>query len=136
MSTEPLNCSECGPVTPRIGREGKHLAARCPNCDKWIKWLPQNNDNRRPAAHQDLVRKYGEGYCQMCLRHQSELRDKDTLEAHHVVEFSSQAEPDSSIENIWIVCTPCHRLIHWMRTYHGRNELVDSVAATMGVANA
>lgn len=104
-----------------IQDKGPHYAKYVCFAGHFNDWVPKpdSDKSKRPAKHAGLVHKYGNGYCELCGRTESTLRDSDVLEAHHVLEYSGT--PDSSRENVWIVCTACHRLIHHMRTYHGRS---------------
>jgi len=66
------------------------------------------------------VHKYSDGFCELCLLKPDELPPGQTLEAHHIIEVQDGGSADR--ENIWIVCTKCARLIHWMRTHAGRSN--------------
>ena len=124
---ERVICPKCGDegvvtMGPFEGH-GAYARSDCPKCRRWLKWLPKPAATpKRPAAHADLVAKHSKGYCELCLRSSTELGVGRGLEAHHVVEF--QDGGDESRANLWIVCTSCHKLIHWMRTYVGKNEPV------------
>lgn len=118
-----VNC-RCGAVNIRCQASkgnGVHYAEmRCPQCDRHNGWIPKPDCDKakRPAAHRNLVKKSGIKKCQMCLRHERELVSPDCLHAHHVEEYRTGG--DSGLENIWIVCSACHRLIDWTRTYLNR----------------
>lgn len=118
----------------RVRDSGPHYADLiCNTCGKHngFKSKPDADRSKRPKAHTDLVAKFGRGFCELCLRPKCELRKCDVLEAQHVEEY--QGGGDSSRENIWIVCTACHKLIHWMRTYHGHNKITpDSEGSDAG----
>jgi len=51
----------------------------------------------------------------MCLIKEVDLPPRETLEGHHVVEYANGGTDDA--DNVWVVCTACHKLIHWRRTY-------------------
>lgn len=113
-------------VTPRA--TGVHYAdIHCVKCGKHLGFAekPDNDATkyRRPNQHKDLVLAYGKDFCEMCLRHASELPKGTTLEAQHVIEFKDGGSHKR--ENIWIVCTACHKLIHHTRTYHGHTTLIN-----------
>lgn len=118
-------------LTPDLPHYGKLV---CDMCGCWRRWLPKPDTDptkhRRTKQHTDLVRQFSKGYCEMCLMTAGELDDGRVLEAHHVLEYQTGGDP--SRENIWILCTGCHKLVHWMRTYVGKNEpltgLIDEVA--------
>lgn len=103
---------------------GGHYAKRiCGKCQKTNGWAPkpENEKVKRPAKHKSLVDKYGNGFCELCLRMESELESWHTLEGHHILEFSEGGSEKA--ENVLIVCTACHKLIHWLRTYHGTEQI-------------
>lgn len=140
MSDAPLEylapcprCGDGGPHAVTLMTEGKHYAkARCVACDAFLRWLPKPADDatkyKRPQKHRNLVAEYGSGYCEMCLREQHELAKGESLEAQHVIEF--QDGGSEKRENIWILCTSCHSLVHWLRRYKGRNNITITNAAT------
>jgi predicted restriction endonuclease len=94
-----------------------HARADCQDCGRFLQWLPKPDAERirRPAAHRELVRKYSRGFCELCGTREADLPPGQTLEAQHVEEYHEGGEPKR--ENIWIVCTACHKLIHWRRTW-------------------
>ncbi len=113
-------CKQCGsdnllaeetPDTPH------HAKEMCGDCGAYQRWLPKPDSEkaRRPAAHRDLVRKYSEGYCELCLIAEDNLPAEQTLEGHHIIEH--QDGGGEGRENIQIVCTKCHKLIHWNRNH-------------------
>jgi 5-methylcytosine-specific restriction endonuclease McrA len=104
-----------------VMQTGPHYAKLiCPQC-RGVQWMPKPDTDptkyTRPAAHTDLVEKYSRGFCELCLREKGELRKRDTFMAHHVWPF--KYDGSEGRENIWILCTACHRLVEWQRTYHG-----------------
>ncbi len=120
------HCGYEGPHTVTPATTGVHHAkVCCAACRRMLRWLPKPDSDptkyRRPQQHRDLVNAYGEGFCEMCLRSSAELPKGQTLEAQHVREYQHGGE--NSRENIWIVCTACHRMIHHIRTYHGHNQV-------------
>lgn len=126
------HCGYEGIQTVTITETGVHYAnVRCAKCARQLRWLPKPDSDptkyRRPTQHRDLVTAYSSGFCEMCLRSQAELPKGQTLEAQHVREFKDGGS--NKRENIWIICTGCHRLVHWVRTYHGttqfRNQATD-----------
>lgn len=115
-------CDHDGPQVVRLVETGVHYAqVKCRLCGQFLKWLPKpDNDKskyRRPPQHRDLVLAYGRGFCEMCLRKQADLPKGQTLEAQHVVEYQNGGTSDR--ENLWIICTACHKLVHWVRYWHG-----------------
>lgn len=135
-------CNADGPHQMTLRTTGVHYAdLKCRQCGKHL-GFPKKPDSdqtkyRRPQQHQNLVIAYGKDFCEMCLRHVSEFPKGTTLEAQHVIEY--QDGGTNKRENIWIVCTACHRMIHWIRTYHGavkiRNQATDAMLFTPGVSD-
>lgn len=120
MSDYP-KCRRCGaqwePVFERC-ETGVHFGKEtCQACGAFIRWVPKPSTERkaREAAHRDLVRKFSLGFCELCGILEESLPRGETLHAHHVDEYQDGGEPVRS--NIQIVCTACHSLIHWRRTY-------------------
>jgi len=110
------SCRGCGDSTAVeiVQSSGPHYGRlECATCGVVRAWLAKPKTTNRPAAHRDLVAKYGEGYCQLCLRKETELPGGQTLEGHHVREYQDGGQ--ASRENVWVVCTSCAKLIHWVR---------------------
>lgn len=133
--TDLVFCDRCGDntpsrleLTPKLPHHGKLV---CVGCGKWRRWVAKPETDatkyRRPAVHKDLVHRFSRGFCELCLLRESELRDGVVLEAHHVVEYHDDG--DASRENVWILCTKCHRLVTWMRKYVGHNEPIASLVS-------
>lgn len=126
-------CGDGGPHSVEVLTTGVHYAkASCGRCRRFLKFLPKPDDDptkyKRQKAHLNLVDQYSNGYCEMCLRQKGELPKGETLEAQHVIEY--QDGGSEKRENIWILCTSCHRMVHWLRTYHGRNNIRITNAVT------
>ena len=119
-------CSTCGSIDLELGlawSEGR--GCRCRTCKKaFTQPKPDADKARRPAGHRKLVKKFGRGFCELCLRREAELPASQDLDGHHVVEFADGGTDDQA--NVWILCTSCHRLVHHQRTYlghyHARSE--------------
>ena len=119
------HCGHDGLQHVRLRTTGVHYAdVHCAACGRHLRFLSKPGSDptkyRRPQQHRELVLAYGDGFCEMCLHAVEELPKGQTLEAQHVREF--QHDGSSERENIWIVCTACHRMIHWIRTYHGHDK--------------
>lgn len=53
-----LTCQACGLIAiPDVHPRGPHLGAYCPDCGRWIKWLPKPKVNWRslPATEKQLA---------------------------------------------------------------------------------
>ncbi|MBA7685518.1 hypothetical protein ES703_93943 [subsurface metagenome] len=123
----PIPCPGCGATesVKRIRTDGVHYASlHCGRCGRWLAWLPKPCVGKkwRPGRHRELVRKYSRGYCELCLRKAEELPGGQTLEGHHVREL--QHGGSDARDNVTILCSACHRLVHWVRTWVvGRDPL-------------
>ena len=112
-------CQHCGcddlaeELTPDMQHHGKRVCMSCHGFNGWLP-KPDKDKTKRPASHKRLAKKHGKGFCEMC------LLDSDNLEGHHVIPYKNDG--DSHKDNVWILCVPCHKLIHHTRTYHGTND--------------
>ena len=116
-------CLRCGPTMFRLELtpDGPHYAKHtCVICGKWCGWVPKPDTAKvkRPAAHRELVQKFSKGFCEMCLTQKEDLPARQVLEGHHVKEFAHAGEPTR--DNVWVVCSACHKLIHLVRNYYPR----------------
>jgi hypothetical protein len=91
----------------------------CAQCGRQIGWTgkPDKDKAKRPAAHRKLVKARGVDYCEICGINRSALPSEETLEGHHVVGYADGGDCEAS--NALTVCTACHILIHFRRTYVG-----------------
>ena len=111
-SCEEFTAGEPGPMP------GEMRGSTCSRCGaKWWQPKAENERYRRPAAHRDLVKRYGRGICELCLRTREQLPGPESLVGHHVTEYAEGGTDDRA--NVWIVCTACHALVHHLRTYLG-----------------
>ena len=118
---QPKCCTrcQCDEFVVNIRDDVNHYAEwQCLNCQMHNGWVadPNKEKTKRSASHKNLVKKYGQGFCQMC------LLDSNNLEGHHVIPYKNDG--DSTKDNVWILCRSCHTLIHHERTYHGTNDRI------------
>ena len=69
---ETGRCHKCGHETHFVKVEGVHYAKEeCTICKTWIRWLRKDKSDsskyRRQKKHLNLVTKYSNGICEMCL---------------------------------------------------------------------
>lgn len=93
--------------------------AVCARCGSYLCFLPKPESDRvcRPAAHRDLVKRFGCGFCELCMRKEVDLPAGTFLIGHHVLEYQDGGDPKR--ENVWILCSFCSALVHTMRVYLG-----------------
>lgn len=108
-------------ITEQLRPDTMHYGEwRCLDCGRHLGWMKKPSEEKvkkREPEHQDLVKKYSEGYCVICMRLEEDLPSPQKLVAHHINEYKDGGE--SVRENIQIVCTYCHQTIHTIRTYVG-----------------
>ena len=114
-------CPACGlagwhPVFLLRGTKAGHYAEmRCAACDRYIKFVGNEDARRRESKHRKLVKKFSRGFCEMCLCWEQDLPPGETLEGHHVQEH--QDDGPATRDNVWILCTSCHELLNWKRRW-------------------
>lgn len=116
---EKRHCKSCARdvlANIEVLPSGMHYSKyTCSECGRFICFgkKPENANKRGPNKH--LPDDLGIHYCQMCMRHRDRLGTRGVLESHHIVEIQNGGE--DTPQNIWVVCTSCHKLIHHQRTY-------------------
>jgi hypothetical protein len=112
-------CRRCddhvdGIVKPRP--DTPHAAeVRCGSCGGFIQWLKKEENKDKRDKNKHTPESLGIDFCLLCRRTRGRLGKNETLNAHHIIEVQ-EGGPDVPT-NIWVVCTPCHLLIHHQRTY-------------------
>jgi 5-methylcytosine-specific restriction endonuclease McrA len=114
-----MECPQCHDVyetpfftlTPELKHYGKYT---CPCCDKFIKWVgkPEHEGHRRKTSKFSLE-DLGVDCCEFCRRPRAMLGHNQALEIHHK---DHSAENDVR-ENLLVLCTPCHKQAHFLKTY-------------------
>ena len=117
----PVSCPGCGKVAEPIIKEcgsGPHYAEeRCPYCKKFFGYTPKPKNKEKRKKNKHTPESLSISHCQMCMRKKDSLGRYGTLAAHHIIEVASPTFGPDTPENIWVVCTSCHSLIHHQRTY-------------------
>lgn len=92
----------------------------CPICNSFIDWVKKpENDDQRGKSSKYKIEQIGINHCELCGREKEKLGMRETLEIHHKTPIEEDGEDTK--ENILILCTPCHRISHFMRTYLHRH---------------
>lgn len=112
-------CKRCndevdGVVKPRPDTQN-NAEVRCAICGFFIKSLPKEKNKDKRPKNKLLPTDLGIDYCQMCRRQGKRLGKHEVLHSHHIIEIN-EGGPDLP-ENIWVLCTPCHLVVHHQRTY-------------------
>ena len=78
-------------------------------------WLPKPENVRARKKSKYSPENLGKEYCELCIRPREYLGKAGQLEIHHAIEIhdGGKDEPD----NIWVLCSHCHSLIHHIRIY-------------------
>ena len=88
----------------------------CPVCGHFIDWLKKpENEGLRSKSSKFTPEQLNTLACELCGRNKSKLGSRETLEIHHKLPVEEQGGDVS--ENILVLCTPCHRMAHFLRTY-------------------
>lgn len=122
--SQGIACKHCGCIgsfREEIGPFGPHYGKLfCAECGKFFGFMkkPENEDQRAPNKYN--ASSLGIDCCQMCGRDESMLGLYESLEVHHVVEI--QHGGADKPENIWCVCTQCHKYIHHVRIYNNEHQ--------------
>ena len=120
-------CTSCEKeVDPDIylASDGPHYGkAVCPECRKFLQWIPKpKNEGKRPKNKFDPT-SLNIFACEICGRDSLRIGQYESLEVHHKIPIEEGGEDKR--ENLLVVCTACHRLCHWLRTYLNRHLLDD-----------
>ena len=116
-------CPKCGQVEPVTHGEVNDVHGfklRCPHCDQFVGWggkmkAIKDDNGSRNLSSQWTAKRLNADHCEMCLRSKQLIGKGERLEVHHVKPIEDGGE--DLPQNIWVVCTSCHRLIHHQRKY-------------------
>ena len=119
MTGEKKHCNHCqkdvGTVL-QVLSEGTHYGRlNCEECGRYVSFVKKPNNEGKRGRNKYTPEDLKINHCQLCLRPGHRLGSRGVLDVHHVIEI--QDGGDDTKENIWVVCTSCHRLIHHQRTY-------------------
>ena len=131
-SLETHPCRKCGflcPVTLRPGTP-HYGEIRCPLHGH--DWVPKPKEKKVPKKRANLslrkhIPKPFNFFCEICLREESFLRNLSPplyFQVHHVIEHQNGGEDIT--ENLSLVCSECHELIHARRRSFNRYQIHDS----------
>lgn len=104
--------------TPNLTHYGKLV---CVECGRWFKWVSNPDKKTRSKTSQyknkDILAFYGlaQEICFFCLRKKDQLGKCETITRDHIIELQESGE--DSPNNIQLLCTSCHKLKNWARTY-------------------
>jgi len=124
----PKQCVSCGclvePMTHGEISDVHGFKLHCPHCDRFVGWggltKPVSKNGERTRSSNWTAKRLNQEHCQMCQRHKTELGKGERLEVHHIVSISQGGADDPA--NIWVLCTACHRQVHYQRTYHNEHQ--------------
>jgi len=105
--------------TPDLKHYGK---IKCSQCGKWYRWVgkPENEGKRTRTSKFDGLTDSVD-HCGLCGRKRFEINNKETFELHHSIPLEEEGK--DKLDNIMWLCTACHRLAHWIRTYFYKHLL-------------
>lgn len=119
-----FTCPTCGTVAKPHANGQSHpvhgYKLYCPSCNRWLGWggksknlIDQNGE--RKFSSQWSAKRLQATYCQCCLRQRERLGEKEVLEIHHVIPIKDGGT--DALENIWVLCTTCHKEVHHRRVF-------------------
>ena len=121
-----LTCPHCNQdvlpdIAPVSNGTTTTYKATCPNCGRYIKWVSKSifegakkaNGKRRKSAWS--AKQLEKDHCEICGRNRENLGLNEKLESHHKLPIEHGGTDTE--DNILIVCTPCHRMVHFLRRY-------------------
>ena len=109
-----VKCPECGGRS--LTRDETRGEVTCDDCGLFVKWEGKPKEKKSRKGQADLRNRFCKDYCELCLSMKEDLVLPDTLEIHHVLEVQHGGTDDP--ENLQTLCTGCHRMVHWRRTYN------------------
>lgn len=109
-------------LTPNSVHHGKLI---CKNCGTFMgfKKKPENENIRTKTSKyttEDIIKYYGyeKTFCFFCGRTQLGL--SETFEREHIKELKDGGS--DQLNNLQILCTACHKLKLWTRTYLNKHQ--------------
>ena len=89
--------------------------------------MRERNSKVVRLAKAKFMSKHGRLFCEVCKFDFEEsygVVGKDFIEAHHTIPVSDMTEGDSTkVEDIAILCSNCHRMVHKRRPWLSMKEL-------------
>jgi hypothetical protein len=114
-----FTCRSCGntkdfyPI-PRLDTpHGDELI--CGNCKAHVKWMKKEKNKNKRIGSRFSPALLEVNYCEVCLRQRARLGRHETLDIHHKIEIQDGGKDER--DNVLVVCTHCHKLIHHVRCY-------------------
>ena len=119
-----MTCKSCGHVAKPYAKGPSNpvhgYKVYCTACDTWIGWGGKAKDLKKERGERTISSKWTAKRlqietCQCCLRSLEKLGDNENLEIHHVVPVKDGGA--DTLDNIWVLCTTCHKEVHHRRVY-------------------
>lgn len=119
-----FTCKSCGIVEKPCTNGQAHpvhgYKLYCTACNTWLGWsgkskVLKSENGERKISSQWSAKRLQIDTCQCCLRSLEKLGDNENLEIHHVVPVKDGGA--DTLDNIWVLCTTCHKEVHHRRVY-------------------
>lgn len=115
-----VRCDFTGPHVICEGKAGHFRGWACGSCRLHFGWVPKPDTEKmkRPNAHKNLVKRFGKGFCELCLIREEKLPDGQVLEGDHIEQYRDEwkgSAREITDSDVLIVCTRCHKLVTWLR---------------------
>ena len=122
-----MSCRFCGTdleptVVPRPDTVYAGGELRCAKCGRHLGWRSTKTDRKegkRKGTSQYTIEMLNKTSCDICQRPKRGLGICQTLEIHHIVAIKDGGEDRR--RNIMVLCTACHKLVHYIRLYHNEH---------------
>jgi hypothetical protein len=112
-------CKHCDidrePIVVPLETGPHYSKLMCVNCGAHMGFGKKPGNEGKRAKNKYTPESLEKDFCEVCMRPGKRLEGRTVLEIHHVKEIGKGG--DDVPENIWVVCSSCHRLIHHQRVY-------------------
>ena len=108
-------------ITIEMPETSIHYAkAVCPSCNSFIDWLKKpENEGIRIQSSKFSPESLKIENCELCGRDASKLGKRSSLAVHHKIPIEEGGKDTK--DNLLVLCTACHRMAHFLRTYMHRH---------------
>ena len=119
-----MKCKACSHTAKPYANGHRHdvhgYKVYCEACHTWLGWGGKAkrivaDDGERLISSKWTAKRLQIETCQCCLRSIDRLGDNENLEIHHVVPVKDGGA--DTLDNIWVLCTTCHKEVHHRRVY-------------------
>jgi 5-methylcytosine-specific restriction endonuclease McrA len=96
-----------------------YAKAICTKCGRFIDWLKKPEHDGKRTSSKFTSESLRILCCELCGRGHAKLGKRSTLDIHHKIPIEEGGKDER--DNILVLCTACHRMAHFLRTYLHRH---------------